>query len=62
MALNVLMENSFKDEFNETFGEDRDDRRPAHVDQPQTLSGALCSEVTLNIARCAVLIKQMKTF
>ena len=44
MALNVQMENSFKDELDDKFGEDRGDRRSAHVDQPQILSGALCSK------------------
>ena len=40
MALNVLMENSFKDEFHEKFGKDRGDRRPVHADQPQILYDA----------------------
>ena len=34
----VLTENSFKDEFDEKFGKDKGDRRPAHVDQPQIIS------------------------
>ena len=41
MALNVLMESSFKDEFDDTFSEDRGARRPA---QTHFLSCALCSE------------------
>ena len=40
----VLMENSFKDEFDKKFGKDRGDRRPTHADQPQTLSDAQCSQ------------------
>ena len=54
MALNILIENSFKDEFDETFGKDRGDRRPAHADQPQILSGALCSEEITNIKRSSM--------
>ena len=44
MALNVPMENSFKDEFDEKFGKDRGDRQPAHADQLQILSDAQCSQ------------------
>ena len=49
MTLNVLMENSFKDEFDETFCKDRGDRRLAHADQPQTLSDAECSQEITDI-------------
>ena len=45
----VLMENSFKDEFNEKFGKDRGERRPAHADQPQIISNALCSQEITDI-------------
>ena len=36
----VLMENSFKDGFDEKSGKDRGDRLPAHVDQPQLVDAA----------------------
>ena len=49
MALNVLMENSFKDEFDEKFGKARGDRRPARADQPQILSDAQCSQEITDI-------------
>ena len=45
----VLMENSFKDGFDEKFGKDRGDRRPTHVDQSQTLSDAQCSQEITDI-------------
>ena len=51
MALNVLMESSFKDEFDETCGEDRGARRQA---QPNFLSGALCSEEITDIKRSSM--------
>ena len=43
----VLMENSFKDEFDEKFGKDRG--RPAHADQPQLISDAQCSQEITDI-------------
>ncbi len=54
MALNVLMENSFKDEFDEKFGKDRGDRWPAHADQPQILSDAHCSHEITDIKHSLV--------
>ena len=45
----VLMENSFKDEFEAKFCKDRGDRRPSHADQPQTLSDAQCSQEITDI-------------
>ena len=45
----VLMENSFKDEFDEKFGQDRGDRRPAHAYQLQMISDALCSQEITDI-------------
>ena len=49
MALDVLMESSFKDEFDETFGNDRGDRRPARAYRPQIITGALCSQAITDI-------------
>ena len=40
------MESSFKDEFDETFGDDSGARRPAQL---TFLSGALCSEELTDI-------------
>ena len=45
----VLMENSFKDGFDEKSGKDRGDRLPAHVDQPQIISDAQCSQEITDI-------------
>ena len=49
LALNVLMENTFKDELDEKFGKDRGDRRPTHAHQPQILSDAQCSQEITDI-------------
>ena len=40
---------TFNDEFDEKFGKDRGDRRPAHAHQPQILSDAQCSQEITDI-------------